>query len=435
MNPFSKKNSKKISINDLGKLQSNKKYVSPSTRLIENRFDQIIPVRTPRLKKSTIELPDLVNISRDFPDLVKSTHVLQNKLNYNNIINADIENNTDDITELIYTDNLIKLDYNEIIKIYNDAGIYRLIIWYRYLDMKIFILESLKLTNINIFDNFRTYYEQLIILSKQVKHCLDIDNQLHYIYNILQTEQTINYNKLREHNLTQEINDLLNTIESNDKQPDQYIDIILSMIENNIKQNDPLIKCKYHVILKNPTKRDPSKITLVGVCHYYYHHISDTDYNETKRIYTDDDTLTCMNFDRLNDIFNNRESIESDGFIHIGPIQLYCDTPVVPCNDRYKITVYNLPIKTHILSSISGKRRVGLNTIFNTSHIPYDIWINKKTKNLFHDQYNDLIMYSVTNNYLIDMLFDKLSDIDISLQINSNMRDSFKKLCFFNSIT
>jgi hypothetical protein len=314
----------------------------------------------------------------DFPTLSKSVQMTGAKvLDYKTILTepstTTINYNKPD-NNPIFVDGKIILDYEEIIKLCEETGIYRIKAQYQVLDRKTFLLDCIGPAGNSEAETIKSYfgYNKMITEMNRLAQCIKIYCVCICFKTILgDCESLINdfFNIKTQSKISSYKDDLLNmkkylaicTKNTNifddsffspiEKKYKQYIELfgtiitdVLSIYEMNMAKqsgdsklkhktrmqltllanrigllmNDLVTLCdtnhsfSYHFVLRNTSSVEDNNIVLVGISKNIFVDIPDGINLLTNRSYMDDDVLRYMSIEDVEQVFNQNASIPSD---------------------------------------------------------------------------------------------------------------------------
>lgn len=429
-------------------------------------------------------------ISEEFPE-IKSEVPKSNKnkvLDFGCITNIKDEPNEE--IESLIIDNKLLISFDDVLKMYNDAIIYRIKLQYLMLSRKIRIIESIK-----IIDQTKGEYlmekfnhcdlcKNQFIMEKCIKFFIDMRNLINYLEYLIESlklilngNESINIKDVpylenlfsdlfikhsetfilllakisKESDSIKKIKSFNNSlINKRIEKCRNFITYIENITNNILNDFDPNISCEYFVTLK---KCDHTNIILNGLNSNIYLDCRDEISLLCKHKNISDKTLMSINECELKDLFNKQKIFHSDHYLCIwnkifreGKIYIHFDIKE-KCVEQVSLKIIDLPPNTRIFSSIIKNPNVETNDeeiIFPITDDNY--WLHKRNHlhNITEQEYNNLnpilkkyYNYHDTNKniFTVDYLFNELKIQDKNkLLINNNMNNSFKNLAKNTSI-
>lgn len=362
---------------EIAKLLNSNEYISPSRRKeleekleyhkktnrfspLDEFFSTIAPggTKKDKPKDQTVHpLPMVSQNETNFPELGNSGN--KNKvLDYSALIKQQ-SSTTNSTIKPLFVSNKMEISYNDIKKMYDDYGIYRIQMQYVLLNRKIHIIDTISLVNIEKGEKFKKYFDYgyLIQTENKMKICLEIFIATEKILSFAESlqkflkeyaqrgnsfiksaEKTLKELNITMHDLMY-VNDLFRDIFSQYQSPIKNYFIFVEKLLNQIRSGININSNINADIKKNTTMIDEIKKNNKKIIEDFDPHIN-CDY--------------CISFGSYNES-------------NITPIGL-ANSVYIPC-DEISFYIQNKHLNDHILRTITEKE---LESLFTK---------NKKMKN------------------------------------------------------
>jgi len=313
-------------------------------------------------KKPSVKIASL----ESFPSLgetISPPKTSKKKMNFSRIINPD-QNDS------IFENDTVRLDFFDIIKLYDDYGIYRIKLYFDILQKKIWLLDSIRIAKNNKAHKFEQHfdYKKLVFVKDMMEQCINIWNHLerqtHYVDVMAQTIETCIVNLkadtfteniifdnmkylLDHHNsatfkdelffyeyniyldayqkILDDINHIINAISNCQKNRTvngmKHQMIIVKKLQQNIltlqntivRDFDPHIDCQYYAVLQN----DGDHIVSKGIFKHEYFDCTDRINTSFNKLDISDSYLRIMTLEQFDLFFDYPLEIDCTNFFCI----------------------------------------------------------------------------------------------------------------------